>query len=169
MAEKAEKSEKKVAISMERGQHGNAPVVIATGFKLRPEKATGLLDVLIECLGQKNARVCFDPVIVKQNLQTLKEYVARLGVEPDDLAIKEDVTPSDQVYFANVVHLSQMGGRSETAFAAFRLSEWVEATRKDGKSATVTSYDTLVMVSSAELQKKFVLELLLALKQYYNE
>jgi len=170
MAEKSEKSEKKVSITLVRERLNAAPIVIGTGFKLRPEKGTGLLDVFIEGLGQKSARVCFDPVIVRTNLDMLKRYAAGILTDPDDSAPKEDVPATEQVYFSNVIHLSQTGGRAETIFGVFRLAEWVEATQKtDGKPAQITTSDSFVVMSSPGWQKKFVLELLLALSHHSKE
>jgi hypothetical protein len=180
MAEKPDKTDKRVGIQLVRSPVMSAPVLVATGFRLRVDKSLGLIDVFVEGLGSKNARVCFDPIIVKDNLAILTQYVTKVGSEPDDSAKKEDVTVSDPIYFANIVHLSHMGGRSETAFAAFRMYDWVEAAKKpdakavetktaDGNKAAINTYDILLIESTAAWQKKFVLELILALNQFNKE
>ena len=167
----SEKSGKKtVAMTITRERVGIPKVVVATGFKLRTEKSTGLLDVLLECYGQKGERVTFDPLLLQGNLDSLKRYAASLAAEPDDAAEREDVIVGEPGSFANVAHFSQMGGRAETVFGVFCVADWVEASRQpQGGVAKIQSVDVVVAMSTTALQKKLLLELLLLVSQRGKE
>src|SRR4051794_13000036 len=103
----AEKTKKTVSISIKRERPASAKIVITTGFKLRVDKITGLLDVYLEANGgQRGERVCLDPNILASNSEVLKRYAASMPVDQDDAAQKEDVTVSEQAHFANVMHCS---------------------------------------------------------------
>ena len=168
MAEKP--SKKTVAITIKRVRIGIPKVLVVSGFKLRTEKATGLIDISLETSGQKGERVTFDPVLLGGNLDALKRYAANLATEPDDAAEREDVMVSDPVTFANIAHFSQMGGRAETVFGLFSLSDWVEATRQGhDKAPEIQSVDVLVAISSTALQKKLLLELVLLMSRKGKE
>ncbi|HEV2330615.1 MAG TPA: hypothetical protein VG077_07770 [Verrucomicrobiae bacterium] len=140
--------------------------VVTTGFKLRVDKSTGLIEFLLEASGQKGERVIFDPVLIQNNHEHLKQFIAAVPVDPDEKAQKEEVSTAEQVNFCNVIHLSRVGNRAETIFGVFSLSDWVsesqQATRTTGE---ITSYDAVVAVSTSSLQKKLVLELVLLFNQ----
>jgi len=137
-------------------------VVVATGFKLRFEKSTGLIDVLFECYGQKGERVSFDPVLLLGNVDGLKKYAASIAGEPDDESEREEVTVADFGSYANVAHFSQMGGRAETTFGVYCVNDWVEASRKSsGGEAEIKSLDVLAAMSTVGLQKKLLMELVM--------
>ena len=91
--------------------------------------------------------------------------------DEEDAAQKDDVAVMEQASFANIVHFCQMGGRAETTFGVFSLSDWVEATRQSEGSKTpeIKSFDNVVAISTAGLQKKLLLEILLILGQQSNE
>jgi len=168
----AEKSTKKtVAIQIRRERQNIPKIVVTTGFKLRPDKGTGLLDVYLESTGQRGERISLDTVLLRSNLDGLKRYAASMTFEQDDAAQKEDVSVSEQPSFSNIVHFSQMGGRAETTFGVFSLSDWVEATRQSegNKTPEIKSYDNVVAVSTAGLQKKLLLEMIVILGQQTNE
>ena len=161
-----EKETKRVAITISRTRRGETNIIVATGFKLRVDKATGLLDVYLEAAAQKNQRVSLDTSLLQTNLSGLKQYVAGVAVNEDDAAVKEDIAISEIARFANMVHCSHMGPRAETIFGVFSIGEWVEATRSaDEKNRTVTSVDTLVAISTLALQKKLMLDLVTLIAQ----
>jgi len=166
-----EKAKKTVAITIRRERQGVPRVIIAVGFKLRPDKGTGLLDVLLEAGGQRGERVSLDAFLLRKNLQELKRYAASIVGDQDDGAKREEVIcPAGPVY-ANIVHFCQLGSRAETTFGLFSMSDWVEATRQtDGnKTPEIKSVDNVVVMSSAGFQKKLLLEMILALGQEANE
>lgn len=164
MAEKPAK--RMVAIAIKRERLGVPKLMVATGFRLRTDKSTGLIEVLLEGSGQKGERVALDPVLMRTNLEALKQYAANVSVDQDDGALKEDVASGDLSSFANIVNFSQMGGRAETAFGVFSVADWVEATRQtQEKEPQIKSFDTFVVMSTAGLQKKLLLELILAISQ----
>jgi hypothetical protein len=167
MADKADKAKKTVSISIKRERLAPPKIIITTGFKLRLDKATGLLDVYLEASsGQKGERVGLDPNILASNVEMLRRYAAGLAVEQDDAAQKEDISVSEQTHFANVMHCSNMGTRSETIFGVFSIADWVEATRSETtKKPEVTSVDSVVAISTPALQKKLVLEVILQVSQ----
>lgn len=162
MAEKPTK--KTVAITIKRERSPVTRVFVATGFKLRSDKSTGMVEVLLEVTGQRGERITLDPVVLQSNLHVLKQYAASLIGAEDDAVQKDDVTAGEAITFANIVHVSQMAGRAETIFGVFSVSDWVEAT-KQGKQDTpeIKSYDAIVVISSAAFQKKLLLELVLLL------
>ena len=68
----AEKSTKKtVAIQIRRERQNIPKIVVTTGFKLRPDKGTGLLDVYLESTGQRGERIRLDTVLLRSNLDGL--------------------------------------------------------------------------------------------------
>jgi hypothetical protein len=161
---------KTVAITIRRERRNAPKVIVTTGFKLRFDKSTGLIDVLLASSGQKGERVIFDPVLLRTNLDVLKRFVASAGPAQDDAALKEDVSVGDQASFANILHLSSMGGRAESIFGVFSLADWVEATRSGhDKGAEIVSFDNVVAMSTSALQKKLILELILMVGQPGNE
>jgi len=125
------------------------------------DKASGIVEIDLEQRGRKGERVSLDPVILRTNLAGLKEYVAALQHEPDDLSLKEEIPVSDFDTYANVVHICQLLNTAETIFSLFRFADWVEAARQEGSSTVreVMSEDQLVVISSPGLQKKLLLEL----------
>src|SRR5882724_7827591 len=127
MAEKETK--KTVAVSIRRERRSLPKIIVTTGFKLRVDKATGLVDVYLEAIGQKGDRVTLDPALIQSNLEMFKQYSARLAVDPDDSALKDDVTVSEQMYFSNVLHCSNSGVRAETIFGVFSAADLHEAKR----------------------------------------
>lgn len=164
MADKTTKTTVAIAIKRERP---TAPrILVVTGFKLRTDKVSGLVEILLEAAGQRGERVTFDPVVTRSNLTELKRYAASVAVPEDDGAQKEDVTVGEGGAFANMVHFSQMGGRAETIFGTFSLADWVEATRQSKSEVReIKSYDSVVAMSTAGFQKKLLLELVLVLSQ----
>ncbi len=163
-------TKKTVAITIKRERIGIPRSIVATGFRLRADKSTGLIDVLLEGSGQKGERVMFDPVLLRGNLDSLKRYAASSAIEQDDAAQKEDTLAVDQAVFANIVHFSQVGGRAETVFGMFSLSDWVEATRQtQEKTPEIRSVDVVAVMSSPAFQKKLLLELVLMISQQGKE
>lgn len=169
MAEKTTK--KTVAISINRERQGVPKIIVAAGFKLRPDKRTGLLDVYLEGSAQRAERISLDTSLLRSNLEGLKQYAASMAFEQDDAAQKEDVTVSEQPIYSNIVHFCQMGGRAETTFGVFSMSDWAEATRQSegSKMPEIKSVDNLVAISTAGLQKKLLLEMILMLGPQINE
>ena len=168
MADKTGK--KTVSMTVNRERVGLPKVVVATGFKLRAEKSTGLIEVLFECYGQKGERVSFDPIMLQGNQDALKKYAVGLAVEPEDTAEREDVPVADYGNYSNIAHFSQMGGRAETIFGVFCLNDWVDATRKiQGGNAEIKSVDVIAAMSSIGLQKKLLLDLLILVTQRGKE
>jgi hypothetical protein len=158
MAEKT----KNVAISVKRHKRPEAKIIQATGFRMRLDKGSGFVEIDVERRGRKGERVSFDPVILRSNLQGLKEYVASLPYDIDEQSIKEEVSVSDFDTYSNVIHICQVGGTAETIFSFFRFADWVEASRQESKSADreVFSDDGIVVISNPGLQKKLLLELI---------
>jgi hypothetical protein len=155
MAEK-EKLAKKVAILIERERTAATKMVAVTGFKLRFDKVTGLLDVFLEVVGgQRGERVVVDPTILISNLDNFKKYAVSLMAEQDDASQKEDILVSDRSHFSNIIHFSNMGARAETVFGVFSFHDWVEASRAEsGKKQEVSSFDELAVFSYSGIQKK---------------
>lgn len=162
---------KTVSTAIRRERPFQPKTLVVTGFKLRIDKVSGVIDVLLEASGQKGERIIFDPVLLRTNLDTLKKFAASSKVDPDDSAQKEEVSVSETPSFANILHFSRMGDRGETTFAVFSLYDWVEATRPStGEKATeIKSYDNVVAVSTAAIQKKLILEIILSVSQLFKE
>lgn len=167
MADKA--AQKVVSIAIKRERPFPLKVIIATGFKLRSDKSSGLIDILLEVGGQKGERIIFDPIILRSNLNTLKQFAAASAIDPDDTAQKEDLLVGEQPSFSNIVHLSRMENRGETTFSTFSLHDWVEATRQTSGAAEIKCIENTVVVSSAGFQKKFVLELIILISQLVRQ
>ena len=165
MAEKV--GAKQVGILMKRAGRPDGKLVQATGFRLRFDKSKGVVDVQLEQRGLKAERVSLDPLIIRTNLNMLKEYAAEVPCEADETALTDDIVAlTDADTYSNVIHLCQMGGRAETIFGLFRLADFVDATRqKDVSTRVVESLDALVVISTSGFQKKFVLELLAVLNE----
>jgi hypothetical protein len=164
----AEKSpQKTVGITIKRKRPTAPKFLVATGFRLRSDKSSGLVEVLLEASGQRGERITLDPVVIGSNLQILKQYAAGLAYPEDDGAQKDDIAAGETSAFANILHISQMGGRAETIFGVFSMSDWAEATRQTRSDAMeITSYDTVVAMSTTGFQKKLLLELVLMLHQH---
>jgi hypothetical protein len=81
-------------------------------------------------------------------------------VEADDATQKEDISVSEERHYANMLHCSNMGNRTETIFGAFSFHDWVEATRS-ATSVQVVSFDRLAVFGTSGFQKKLLLELIL--------
>ena len=164
MADKA--AQKVVSITIKRERPFPPKIIVATGFKLRHEKSSGLIDVLIEAGIQKGERIIFDPIVTRSNLEWLKQFVAGKGVEPDDAAQKEDISVVEQSTYANIIHAGRMENRGETIFSVFSLHDWVEVTRQPTSGATeIKCADKIVVISSAAFQKKLILEIVLLVSQ----
>ena len=88
-------TKKTVAVSIKRARVHVPKIVVATGFKLRPDKSTGMIDILFEVSGQKGERVVLDPSLLASNLDILKRYVAQVPGQQDDSAKKDDVPVSE--------------------------------------------------------------------------
>ncbi len=162
MADKTAK--KTVSIAIKRARPALPKILVVTGFRLRLDKQTGLIEVLLQSTGQRGERVSLDPVVMGSNLSILKQYAAGLGGDADDSAELDDVSVSESNTFANIIFFTHMGHRAETTFGAFSLHDWVEASRQPKSEAPeVTSFDTLVAVSTAAFQKKFVSELMIVM------
>jgi hypothetical protein len=164
-------AKKTVTIGVKRERRETPKIVVATGFRLRPDKVTGMIELLLETRpSQRGERIILDPIVLVSNLDEFKRYAARLSVAEDNAAQKDDILFGETSTFANMIYFSQMGARAETAFAAFSVSDWVEATRQTkGEVAHLSSYDTLVAMSTVPLQKKLVLELSLMLTKPEQE
>jgi hypothetical protein len=168
----AEKSKKKtIAISLRRARIQIPKIVFATGFKVRPVKSTGTIDILLEVSGQKGERVVLDPILLASNLEILERYVAQVPGEEDDSAKKDDVSVSEGGNVSNMIYVSHIAGRAETVFAVFSLADWLEAIRKEHGSTTaeITSFDNFVVLSSVGFQKKLLLEIILVISQQVKE
>lgn len=166
MPEKA--SRKTVAIRIRRERLVTPRTIVTSGFRLRPDKATGLIDVFLEVTGCKGERVVLDPVLLRSNLDVLKRYAAGVTVEPDERTEKDEVSVSETASYANIAHFSHMGSRAETIFGLFSLTDWVDATRQD-KPVEITSADVLVVMSTTALQKKLLQDLVLTINQQAPE
>jgi hypothetical protein len=158
-------AQKVVSITVRRERSFPPKIIVATGFKLRLDKSSGLIDVLIEVAGQKGERIIFDPIIIRSNLESLKQFIAGTNVNPDEAAQKEDVSVGEQPSYANIIHSSRMENRGETIFSVFSLHDWVEATRQTSGTAEIKCVDNVVVISSAALQKKLILEIVLVVSQ----
>jgi hypothetical protein len=153
--------QKVVSITIRRERPFPPKIIVATGFKLRLEKSSGLIDVLIEAGIQKGERIIFDPIITRSNLESLKQFVSVKGIDPDDAAQKQDIPVGEQSTYANIIHAGRMENRGETIFSVFSLHDWVEATRQPTGSAEIKSVDKIIVISSASFQKKLILEIVL--------
>lgn len=158
----ADKTGKKiVSITIKRERVGLPKVVVASGFKLRSDKASGLIDILVES-GKRAERISFDPILMRGNLDNFKQYATGLATEPDDAAAKEEINVGEGGCFSNILHVSQMGGRAETIFGNFCISDWVQATRRsEGGTPEVASMDVVAVMSSTGFQKKLLLDLII--------
>ena len=163
MADKA--AQKLVSITIRRERLLPPKMIVATGFKLRHEKSSGLIDVLIEAGIQKGERIIFDPIVTRSNLESLKQFVAVKGLDPDESSQKEDISVGEQSTYANIIHAGRMENRGETIFSVFSLHDWVEATRQPAGTAEIKSVDNIVVMSSASFQKKLILEIILLVSQ----
>src|ERR1700690_1087635 len=163
MADKA--AQKVVSITIRRERPFPPKIIVAAGFKLRLDKSSWLIDVLIEVAGQKGERIIFDPIIIRSNLESLKQFVAGTNVDPDGAAQKEDVSVGEQSSYANIIHSSRMENRGETIFSVFSLHDWVEATRQTTGVAEIKCVDSVVVISTAAFQKKLILEIVLLVSQ----
>ncbi len=164
MPEKAPK--KTVAIKIKRERLSVPKTIVAEGFRLRPDKGTGLMDVLLEGTGSRGERVILDPELTRSNLDILKQYAAGVAEDPDDSAEREDITVGEAPTCANIVHFSRMGNRAETIFGIFCLADWVEATRQTNEKAVeIKALDVLVVMSTAAFQKKLVQDLIISINQ----
>lgn len=169
MAEKPTK--KTVTLSIRRERRDAPKIIVTTGFKLRFDKPSGLLDVYLEGRAQQGERISVDWGLMRLNLDTLRKYAAGLTVDEDDAAQKEDVAVSEQASFANVLHFSHMGLRAETIFGVFSIADWAEASRgsEGSKPPEVRGFDNLVAISTLGVQKKLLLEMLLLMSQQGKE
>jgi hypothetical protein len=158
-------AQKVVSITIRRERLFLPKVIAATGFKIRHDKTSGLIDLLVEVAGQKGERIIFDPVITRSNLESLKQFVAGSPINPDDLAQKEEVLVGEEASFANIIQSSRMENRGETIFALFSLYDWVEAGRQTSGTAEIKCIDKVVLMSSAAFQKKLILEIVLMVSQ----
>ena len=155
---------KTVSISIQRKRPFPAKVFVVTGFKLKLDPICELVEILFQIPGQKGEKIAFDPLVLQNNLEHFKRFIAAVPVDPDETAKKEDISVSDQVNYANMMHMSRMGNRGETTFSIFSLSDWVDQSRQSGNK-TIESQDNVVVVSTAALQKKLVLEIILTIEQ----
>src|SRR5579863_8073306 len=159
-------AKKNATLTLVRSRPFLPKIVLTTGFRLRFDKATNLIDIFLESAGQKGERVVLDPVVIQNNNEHLTRFVAAVPVDPDEKAVREDVITSEQMSYANVIYMSRIATRGETVFGCFSLLDWVnegrQATRKNGE---ITSIDLVVAASTASLQKKLILELALLIEQ----
>ena len=73
----AEVSRKKNdSITIKRGRTCSPKIVVTTGFKLRVDKSSGLIEILLEASGQKGERVILDPVLIQNNFEHLKQFIS---------------------------------------------------------------------------------------------
>ena len=158
-------TKKTVTISIKRSRPYPAKTVIVTGFKLRPEKSTGMIEVLLETAPQKGERLVLDPVFIQTNLEHIKKYVAQVPINHDDSAIKEEVFVTEQAGYSNMMHFSRVGNTGEIIFGVVSLSDWANETRQATRSANgeIPCFDSVVAITTAPVQKKLLLELLLLL------
>jgi hypothetical protein len=141
-------------------------MLLAKGFKLRPDPTTSLIDVYIQIDGSQVERVILDPVVMRHNLESLKQYAAALPMPQDDSAQKSDMPVAEAGAYTNIVHASRVGARAETIFGLFSLHDWANALREDGaKESEVKSVDSVIVLSTTAFQKKLLQELLLAMLQ----
>jgi hypothetical protein len=160
--------QKQAAVVFKRRRSETPSIIPVIGFKLRLDKATGFLDIFLQAHGQRNERVTVDPSLMRTNLAVLKGYVASLVFDQDDASLKEEIAVPEQGTFANLIHFAQMSGQAETVFAVFSISDWVTITNepqpaKTEKPLEIPSVERLVALSSPGLQKKLILEILLAI------
>jgi hypothetical protein len=166
----AEKVTKRGAISPTRKRLQLPKVIIASRFSVRKDKISiGYIDFLFEPVekGLPTEKVTFDISIFKTNLSAFKEYAVGLNVEERDEALSDDLPYLSGGLFANMLHLTQTAGRAETAFGVVSLNEWVQAgfkAHKENTEVSVETIDTISVFSDAAFQKKFVLELILAIE-----
>ncbi|MBE7501534.1 MAG: hypothetical protein HS113_14775 [Verrucomicrobiales bacterium] len=163
MAERAAK--KTVAISVKRDRVWPTRTLFTTGFRLRSDRTTGLIEVFLEAIGHRTERVLFDPVLLRGNLDAFKRYAASLASEQDDTAIKDELLASEQATFSNIAHFSRMAERCETVFGLFSFSDWAAAAREATGRAEIRSTDLVVLISSIGFQKKLLLELLVLITE----
>jgi len=161
----AEQPTKKiVSISIQRKRPFPPKIIVATGFKVKLDQTCDLVEIFFQITGQKGEKIAFDPIVLQNNLDHFKKFVAGVPGDPDETAKKEDISVSDQVSYANVMHMSRMGNRGETIFSIFSLADWVEQTRQSGNKV-LDSHDSVVVVSTAAFQKKLVLDIILSIEQ----
>jgi hypothetical protein len=114
-------AQKVVSITIRRERPFPPEVIVAAGFKLRQDKSSGLIDVLIEVAGQKGERIIFDPVIIRSNLESLKQFVAGSAINPDESAQKEEVSVGERTSYANIIQASCMIGSKQAVKRLVRL------------------------------------------------
>jgi hypothetical protein len=163
-------TKKVVAITIKRERSAQARAIIATGFRFRLDPKLGVVDLILEAAGARAERIMLDPVLIRSNLESFKRYAANVTGEADDSVLKSDLPLPEHACYANMAHFSQMGERAETIFGCFRLADWVEATRAPQAGAReITSFDVLAILSTTGLQKKLILELVIALGREERE
>ena len=164
MAEQATK--RNVSLTISRTRIFPTPTAVTTGFRLRLDKTTSLIDVFLELAGQKGVRIILDPVIIRSNNEFLSQFAAAVAIDPDENAIRDDIATSENIIYANVVHMSRVGDRGETVFGCLSLFDWVNETRQGTrKNGEVGSVDVVVASSTAAFQKKLILEIALLIDQ----
>jgi hypothetical protein len=157
---------KSVSIVIKRNPASSPRNIIASGYRLKQDKANGLIEILLEVAGQRGERVIFDPVLLGRNLNTIKPYLSSLAMDADDGAQKEDVPVGEVSNYSNVIQISQFGTRAETVFGIFSFSDWANAARSDSTAADkeILSRDSVVVFSTAAWQKKFLFDFVLAME-----
>jgi hypothetical protein len=145
-------------------------VVVASRFSIRTERILAdYVDLLFEPVekGLPVAKVTFDFIIFKTNLEAFKQFAVGLNVNERDDALGDNIPFTQGGAYANIMHMTHTGGRAETAFGIVSLSEWVQAGARAAKGSveSVEAVDTLTVYSDAAFQKKFLLELILTIEK----
>ncbi len=65
--------------------------------------------------------------------------------------------------FANIAHFGRVGNRAETIFGTFGLSDFVDA------DTSTISFDKLALISTLGLQKKLLMDMILAFTEVTGE
>ena len=166
----AENVKKQGSISPVRVRLQIPKIVVASKFAIRKDRILeGFIEFLFEPMekGLPTEKITFDISIFKTGVAPFKEYVVGLKADENDDALSKDIPFAAGGLFANMINVTQSGGRAETSFGVVSLSEWVLASRKAGKEkceVSVDSIDLLSVFSDASFQKKFVLELITAIE-----
>src|SRR5579871_1006482 len=90
-----------VSVKVLRERQGSPPLIFSTAFRLRVDKKTGMIEVVLEGTEGRRERVMVDPFIFRHNLDNLTQYVSGLNCEPDDDANKEEIPANQQSIYSN--------------------------------------------------------------------
>ena len=97
---------------------------------------------------------------LKQNQQTLIEYLNRLGRPAETKPVSwKGITVSRQTDVADVITMAYRGDVAETALYVFSLSAATRSRKGAAAETSLAAQPLVLLRSSAELQKQFIVSL----------